>query len=334
MARIRYIKPEFFDDPVLAGCSQGARLLFIALWQVADKSGVFDPDCRKLKKYAFGYDESISANSIDKMLSELVDIRAVIIGEFEGKPAGLVVNLQKHQKFHKDEKAHLEHVASTLLQGCKQGATILEAGRVTGNGELVTRNGERVTETSNGDPAKAPEQLTLVVEDQKPTKTRKPKTPTAPDATAPVGMPLVVEAWFNAYRAKYNSEAKWGARQGKQLKTLLGTYKPDELVDLIRHFFAWKRPEVIRAGHSFCTGYACFIAKLDELRADMSNPERRIEAAQASNAERNANKQASGISQAERLAMRFTGEKHDAINHEANGPQRLLGFGEANIPHV
>ena len=42
MARIRYIKPEFFDSEQVASVSLGARLLFAGLWTVADREGRFD----------------------------------------------------------------------------------------------------------------------------------------------------------------------------------------------------------------------------------------------------------------------------------------------------
>lgn len=324
MARIRYIKPEFFDDPVLAGCSQGARLLFIALWQVADRSGVFDPDVRKLKKYAFGYDAYTVAD-IENMLTELTGIGALCFGTVDNRAYGLVRNLKKHQKFHRDEQAHFEEVASTLEAGCKQGASTLVAARVTGNGE-------RVTETGNGELKRATE---IIAPGAK--RTQKPKPPSAP-AAAPRGFREVVDAWFVAYEKRYGQQPKWGGKQGKQLTMLLGQgYNPEELVVLIGHFFGWQRPEVIRAGHSWGTGYACFVVKLDELRADMADPQRRAEAAQAADRERSDNKKAATISQAERLAQRFTGASNDNSNNQTGnniGAQRVLGFSEASRPHV
>lgn len=108
------------------------------------------------------------------------------------------------------------------------------------------------------------------------------RTPSAPDADAPVpGSDRVVEAWFKAYEAKYKQKPKWGGRQGKQLKALLkgSGYTVDELVALVPYFFAWQRPDVIKAGHSWGTGYACFVLKLDELRADIADQDRRKDAA-------------------------------------------------------
>lgn len=57
MARIRMIKPEFFDDPDLAALSFPARLFFIGLWTQADREGRLLDDPRRLKARLFPYDD-------------------------------------------------------------------------------------------------------------------------------------------------------------------------------------------------------------------------------------------------------------------------------------
>lgn len=121
------------------------------------------------------------------------------------------------------------------------------------------------------------------------TEIAKRKTPSAP-AAAPAGYSQVVACWFEHYEKRYSQKSKWGKRSGNQLKQLLDEYTPDELCELIPYFFAWKRAEVINAGHSFGKGYACFVSKLDELRADIVDPERRQEAGVAKAHERRTEK--------------------------------------------
>ncbi len=120
-------------------------------------------------------------------------------------------------------------------------------------------------------------------------KTQKRKTPSAP-AAPPAGYSQVVACWFEHYEKRYGQKPKWGKRPGAQLKQLLDEYTADELCDLIPYFFAWKRAEVIDAGHSFGKGYACFVSKLDELRADIADPERRRESGVARAHDRRADK--------------------------------------------
>jgi hypothetical protein len=68
MARMRTIKPEFFDDPDIADLTFGARLLFIGLLTEADRAGRLTDDMRRLKVRIFPYD----AVDIDALVAELL----------------------------------------------------------------------------------------------------------------------------------------------------------------------------------------------------------------------------------------------------------------------
>ncbi len=112
------------------------------------------------------------------------------------------------------------------------------------------------------------------------TKSTKRKTRTL---SAPALQPDYSEAvalWFGAYENRYKAKPVWSAVYGRQLQGILGKSNIAELRRLIPAFFAWKRPEVIRGGHSLSTGFASFAMKIDELRADLLDPERRAFAAQ------------------------------------------------------
>lgn len=77
MARIRTIKPEFWDDEKLASISRDARLLFIGIWNQADDYGVVKGHPSWLKNKIFPYDE-IRPADFQKWVSELEAIRAII----------------------------------------------------------------------------------------------------------------------------------------------------------------------------------------------------------------------------------------------------------------
>lgn len=57
MARIRQIKPEFWDSPSTAAASAVARLLFIAMWNWADDSGHGTGNLKELEGFAFPNDD-------------------------------------------------------------------------------------------------------------------------------------------------------------------------------------------------------------------------------------------------------------------------------------
>ena len=57
MARIRQIKPEFWDSPSTASASAVARLLYIAMWNWADDSGHGTGNLKELEGFAFPNDD-------------------------------------------------------------------------------------------------------------------------------------------------------------------------------------------------------------------------------------------------------------------------------------
>jgi len=100
MARARNIKPGFFEseDPAKVGYPQ--RLLWIALWTLADREGRLEYRPATFKKYAFGFD----AVSVEQVREWVADLAAAAL--IDVYPAGSieviqVVNFHKHQKPHK-----------------------------------------------------------------------------------------------------------------------------------------------------------------------------------------------------------------------------------------
>lgn len=57
MARMRTLKPEFWDSPSTARASLAARLLFLAMWNWADDSGRGTAGLKELEAFAFPNDD-------------------------------------------------------------------------------------------------------------------------------------------------------------------------------------------------------------------------------------------------------------------------------------
>ena len=70
MARIRTIKPKFWDDSKIGKISRDSRLLYIGLWTFSDDVGVVIGDTIWLKSKIFPYDQ-IQVQQFEKWLSEL-----------------------------------------------------------------------------------------------------------------------------------------------------------------------------------------------------------------------------------------------------------------------
>lgn len=220
-------------------------------------------------------------------------------------------------------KGNLEHIErlKTYRNRAQQGG--IARSKKTNDllaSKQATGSHKASTPPSSSEPSYAPMLLTPNNEEEildqqsaKPKRERKPRTPSAP-AASPTGFGDVVAAWFAAYERRYHRKPKWGPRQGAQLKQLMVTYSAEELAHhergLIRHFFAWQRPEVIKGGHSFGKGAACFTLKIEELEADIAAPERRREAATAQKLEHDADRNTQQQDQAARVAAQIIGAMH------------------------
>lgn len=95
MARIRTVKPGFFSDEGLAGCSPHARLLAIALLQMADVEGRILDVPMQIHAHAFPWETTVNTQVL---LGELERVDYVFRYEFEGKRYLLLPGFVKHQR--------------------------------------------------------------------------------------------------------------------------------------------------------------------------------------------------------------------------------------------
>lgn len=103
MARIRMVKPEFFDDPDMGEISPLARLLFIGLWTQSDKEGRLEADLRRLKARLFPYDTI----EIEQLADELVAKDMIRRYTESGHSYIWIRNFVKHQRPHPKEPESL-----------------------------------------------------------------------------------------------------------------------------------------------------------------------------------------------------------------------------------
>lgn len=109
MARIRTIKPEFWEDDKIAECSSNARLLFLALFNFADDEGYLEYRIRWLKAKCFPYDML----KIEPLIGELLKV-----GCLQLKNNILYVkNFRKHQKIDKPRLSTLSQEFNNSTNG-------------------------------------------------------------------------------------------------------------------------------------------------------------------------------------------------------------------------
>lgn len=139
MARARNIKPGFFKNADLVELPIAARLLFVGLWTLADRAGRLEDRPKQIKMELFPAD----AVDVDACLDGLQQWGFVVRYEIGGKRLLQVVNFDRHQNPHRDEKVSAlpapdgsldvpptKHGASTVQARCKDGSDTVPIGLI------------------------------------------------------------------------------------------------------------------------------------------------------------------------------------------------------------
>jgi hypothetical protein len=96
MARIRTVKPKFWDDVKVGRLSRDARLLFLGLISQADDIGVVIGDPIWLKSKIFPYDQ-IQVQQFEKWMDELATLGFIRLLSYNGDGFVYLPNFARHQ---------------------------------------------------------------------------------------------------------------------------------------------------------------------------------------------------------------------------------------------
>ena len=99
MARIRSIKPEFWEDEKIAKLSLPCRLFFIGTWNLADDNGVFRANTSLLKAKLFPYDDDLKTSEIQKFIDALIESKMLVPITHNKENYYLIRTFHSHQKF-------------------------------------------------------------------------------------------------------------------------------------------------------------------------------------------------------------------------------------------
>ena len=100
--RYRTVKPDFWISEQISNLSFPARLLFIGLWCVSDRNGIFKNKNRSLKVQIFPFDDV----DVDVLLQELCREMLIVLYEYENESLGYIPSFSKHQFLHKKEPSY------------------------------------------------------------------------------------------------------------------------------------------------------------------------------------------------------------------------------------
>ena len=156
MARIRTIKPEFYQDEDLASLSEPAFILAAGLLNHADDEGYFKAHPGLIKAAVFPLREP--SVSIHGMLVELSNIGYIRLFEgSDGKNYGQINGFTKHQKINRPTDSKIKDIAtekpsSLITHGILSEDSLAERNREQGTGkgkeERNTSNHGAITEDS------------------------------------------------------------------------------------------------------------------------------------------------------------------------------------------
>lgn len=100
MARARNIKPSFFQDDKLGELNPVSRLAFIGMWTIADFKGCIEYRPKMMKVQLLPYDEC----DMDEIANTLEQARFIRFYSVQGKRYIKIVNFERHQNPHKNER--------------------------------------------------------------------------------------------------------------------------------------------------------------------------------------------------------------------------------------
>lgn len=102
MARTRSIKPAFFTNEHLSELPPETRLLFIALWTIADRDGRMEDRPKRIKAEVFPYDNY----DLDVMLLQLHHKKFITRYSINGARYIQINNFARHQNPHPKEQSN------------------------------------------------------------------------------------------------------------------------------------------------------------------------------------------------------------------------------------
>lgn len=101
MARIRSIKPEFWDDEHIASLPMPCRLFYIGCWTFADDQGVFNANPSFLKSRIFPYDDDLKVSDVKTWLKKLEECEMIIPFSHKRDAYYLIRSFADHQVIDK-----------------------------------------------------------------------------------------------------------------------------------------------------------------------------------------------------------------------------------------
>lgn len=168
MARIRTIKPEFWDSPSTAQADLAVRLTYIAMWNWADDSGRGTANIKELEAFVFPNDDvselprKSCGNSADgrggwrsftEVLGEVAEAYGVLFYKVKNRPYYVIPQFKDHQsrdfrpksKYPTENEGEFYDVTSGNTLSSSSRETPVSSESADGSGTSADGSGNSVT---------------------------------------------------------------------------------------------------------------------------------------------------------------------------------------------
>lgn len=241
--RARNIKPGFFKNEELAECEPFARILFEGLWCYCDREGRFEWRPKRIKAEILPYDEKCNVMSL---LCQLFDRKLIVKYSANGKEYGFIPSFLDHNNPH-------PHEAKSKIPPFSQEFQCHDM-QVTSNGHVDDLLGASQAESLNPSSLN-PESLLMnpssqdLVEQESATESEKPKKPLKKKNDP--NIKKFINYYHNTFLERFNEKPMIdGGKDGKIIKTLLGTYNLEILKEFLDRFFSSTDPFILQGGYT------------------------------------------------------------------------------------
>jgi hypothetical protein len=117
MARIRTIKPSFWDDEKIGKLSPIARLLYIGTWTLADDEGILQWTPKYIKGHLFLYDDKITIRQVKLWMEEITYLKFIkVYTDVDGNLYGFIKHMHNHQKIDRPSPTAHPSILEAILK--------------------------------------------------------------------------------------------------------------------------------------------------------------------------------------------------------------------------
>ena len=109
------VDPAFWADEKVGVLPRDTRLLYIALWSQADDAGLLEADPRRIKAFAFRYDDRLKVHDVERWLWQLEKIGRIVRYQHRDRFFYCIRWFLRHQSIEKPRRSDIPRPPREIL---------------------------------------------------------------------------------------------------------------------------------------------------------------------------------------------------------------------------